>query len=116
MLAPRSKFLAVDAFFIFLMVQFFRGIPRELDEAAMMDGCGPWRIYWKILLPLSTPVLATAAIFSFIWAYDDFFGPLVYLNDVHRYTVPLALHTFVDDTVAATGDRCLRCRCSRSSL
>jgi len=92
------KFLAVDAFFIFLMVQFFRGIPRELDEAAMMDGCGPWRIYWKILLPLSTPVLATAAIFSFIWAYDDFFGPLVYLNDVHHYTVPLALRTFVDDT------------------
>ena len=48
------KFLAVDAFFIFLMVQFFRGIPRELDEAAMMDGCSPWRIYWKIMLPLST--------------------------------------------------------------
>src|SRR5262245_59409310 len=92
------KFLAADAFFIFLMVQFFRGLPRELDEAAMMDGCGPWRIYWKIIMPLSTPVLATAAIFSFIWAYDDFFGPLVYLNDVHRYTVPLALRTFVDDT------------------
>ena len=47
------KFLAADAFFIFLMVQFFRGIPRELDEAAMMDGCSPWRIYWKIMLPLS---------------------------------------------------------------
>ena len=47
------KFLAFDAFFIFLMVQFFRGIPRELDEAAMMDGCSPWRIYWKIMLPLS---------------------------------------------------------------
>ncbi len=68
------KFLAFDAFFIFLMVQFFRGIPRELDEAAMMDGCSPWRIYWKIMLPLSTPVLATAAIFSFIWTWDDFFG------------------------------------------
>src|SRR4030095_4484944 len=65
------EFLAVDAFFIFFMVQFFGGISRERDEAAMMDGCGPWRIYWKILLPLSTPVLATAAIFSFIWAYDD---------------------------------------------
>ena len=48
-------------FFIFLMVQFFRGIPRELDEAAMMDGCSAWRIYWKIMLPLSTPVLATAS-------------------------------------------------------
>lgn len=90
------KFLAVDAFFIFLMVQFFRGIPREIDEAAIMDGCGPWRIYWRIMLPLSTPVLATAAIFSFIWTYDDFLGPLIYLNDIHKWTVPLALRAFVD--------------------
>jgi multiple sugar transport system permease protein len=90
------KFLATDAFFIFLMVQFFRGIPRELDEAARMDGCGPWRIYWRVMLPLSTPVLATAAIFSFIWTYDDFLGPLIYLNDIAEYTVPLALRTFVD--------------------
>ncbi len=92
------KFLAVDAFFIFLMVQFFRGIPREIDEAAIMDGCGPWRIYWKIMLPLSTPVLATAAIFSFIWTYDDFLGPLIYLNDMKTYTVPLALRAFVDSS------------------
>ncbi len=92
------KFLAVDAFFIFLMVQFFRGIPREIDEAAIMDGCGPWRIYWKIMLPLSTPVLATAAIFSFIWTYDDFLGPLIYLNDMRSYTVPLALRAFVDSS------------------
>src|SRR5688572_10106339 len=96
LVVPRC--LAVDAFFIFLMVQFFRGIPREIDEAAIMDGCGPWRIYWKILLPLSTPVLATAAIFSFIWTYDDYFGPLVYLNDVRTYTVPLALRTFTDSS------------------
>jgi multiple sugar transport system permease protein len=90
------KFLAVDAFFIFLMVQFFRGLPRELDEAARMDGCGPWRIYWRIVLPLSTPVLATAAIFSFIWTWDDFLGPLIYLNNIANYTVPLALRAFVD--------------------
>jgi multiple sugar transport system permease protein len=92
------KFLAVDAFFIFLMVQFFRGIPRELDEAAVIDGCGPWRIYWSIMLPLSRPVLAAAAIFSFIWTWDDFFGPLLYLTDVANYTVPLALRGFVDAT------------------
>lgn len=92
------KFLAVDAFFIFLMVQFFRGLPRELDEAARMDGCGPWRIYWRIILPLSTPVLATAAIFSFIWTWDDFLGPLIYLNNIANYTVPLALRAFVDST------------------
>jgi multiple sugar transport system permease protein len=92
------KFLAADAFFIFLMVQFFRGLPRELDEAAMMDGCGPWRIYWKIVMPLSLPVLATAAIFSFLWTWNDFFGPLIYLNDIANYTVPLALRSFVDST------------------
>ena len=92
------KFLASDAFFIFLMVQFFRGIPKELDEAAMMDGCSPWRIYWKVMLPLSQPVLATAAIFTFIWTWDDFFGPLIYLNDMRQYTVTLGLRTFVDST------------------
>ena len=92
------KFLAVDAFFIFLMVQFFRGLPRELDEAAMIDGCGPWRIFLTIILPLSKPVLATAAIFSFLWTWNDFFGPLIYLNDVQNYTVPLALRGFIDAT------------------
>jgi pectin-derived oligosaccharide transport system permease protein len=92
------RFLAVDAFFVFLMVQFFRGIPREIDEAAIMDGCGPWRIYWRIMLPLSTPVLATAAIFSFIFTWDDFLGPLIYLSDMQDYTVPMALRTFVDAT------------------
>lgn len=92
------KFLAADAFFIFLMVQFFRGIPKELDEAARMDGASPWRIYWKIILPLSTPVLATAAIFTFIWTWDDFFGPLIYLSELRDYTVMLGLRTFTDST------------------
>jgi multiple sugar transport system permease protein len=92
------KFLASDAFFIFLMVQFFRGMPRELDEAAMIDGCSMFQIYWKIMLPLSIPVLTTAGIFTFIWTWDDFFGPLIYLNDIHNYTVTLALRSFVDST------------------
>ncbi|MBI1779416.1 MAG: carbohydrate ABC transporter permease [Proteobacteria bacterium] len=92
------KFMAADAFFIFLMVQFFRGIPRELDEAAMMDGCSPWRIYRKVILPLSLPVLATAAIFTFIFTWDDFFAPLIYLNDIGSYTVQLGLRAFVDSS------------------
>ncbi|WP_413988824.1 carbohydrate ABC transporter permease [Labrys okinawensis] len=95
------KFFAVDAFFIFLMVQFFRGLPRELDEAAQMDGCSAWRIYWKIILPLSVPVLATAAIFSFIWTWEDFFGPLIYLNDINTYTVQLGLRSMVDASGAS---------------
>jgi multiple sugar transport system permease protein len=90
------RFLAVDAFFVFLFVQFFRGIPRELDEAAIMDGCGPWRIYYKIMLPLSLPAIATASIFSFIWTWDDFFAPLIYLNDMQKYTYQVGLRTFID--------------------
>jgi multiple sugar transport system permease protein len=92
------KFFACDAFFIFLMVQFFRSIPNELQEAAMIDGCSPWRIYWNIMLPLSVPVLATAAIFTFIFTWEDFFGPLVYLSGIRNYTVALGLRTFVDST------------------
>ncbi|WP_176085534.1 carbohydrate ABC transporter permease [Martelella sp. HB161492] len=92
------KYFAVDAFFIFLMVQFFRGIPKELDEAAQMDGCSPWRIYRKVILPLSMPVLATAAIFSFIWTWEDFFGPLIYISDMKKYTVQLGLRSFVDSS------------------
>jgi multiple sugar transport system permease protein len=92
------KYLAVDSFFIFLMVQFFRGIPRELDEAAMIDGCSTFQIYYKIMLPLSVPVLTTAGIFTFIFTWDDFFGPLIYLNDMKNYTVTLALRSFVDST------------------
>jgi multiple sugar transport system permease protein len=92
------KFLAVDAFFIFLLVQFFRALPRELDEAAEIDGCSAFGIYWRIILPLSLPALATAAIFTFIFTWDDFFGPLVYLNDMGSYTVQLGLRSFVDST------------------
>jgi len=89
------RFLAGDAFFIFLMIQFFRQLPRELDEAAMIDGCSPFKIYWAIIMPLSLPAMATAAIFSFIWTWEDFLGPLVYLNDMKDYTVPLALRSFI---------------------
>ena len=90
------KLLATDSFFIFLLVQFIRGIPRELDEAAQLDGCGPIRIYWTVILPLMTPALATAAIFAFIWSWNDFFTPLLYLTDPDMYTVPLGLRAFVD--------------------
>lgn len=96
------KFLATDAFFVFLMVQFMRGIPRELDEAASLDGCGPWRTYWRIVLPLCRPALVTTSIFSFIWTWNDFFPQLIYLNDTDKYTVPRGLSLFVDQTSAAS--------------
>jgi pectin-derived oligosaccharide transport system permease protein len=92
------KFLATDAFFIFLMVQFIRGIPRELDEAARIDGCGHWRIFFRVLMPLMGPALATCAIFTFIWTWSDFFTPLIYLTDPNSYTVSVALKGFLDAT------------------
>jgi len=92
------KFLATDSFFIFLMVQFIRGIPRELDEAARIDGCGHFRIFTRVMLPLMGPALATTAIFTFIWTWSDFFTPLIYLTDPNAYTVPVALKGFLDAT------------------
>ncbi|MFE7503905.1 carbohydrate ABC transporter permease [Promicromonospora sp. NPDC057488] len=90
------KFLATDGFFVFLMIQFIRGLPKELDEAARIDGAGHGRIFVQILLPLMTPALATTAIFTFIWTWNDFFSQLIYLTDPNLYTVPVALRSFVD--------------------
>lgn len=90
------KFLATDAFFIFLMVQFIRSIPRDLDRAAALDGAGPYRTFWDIILPLMRPALVTTTIFTFIWTWNDFFVPLIYLTKNELYTVPLALNTLVD--------------------
>jgi multiple sugar transport system permease protein len=95
------KFLATDAFFVFLMVQFIRGIPRELDEAARIDGCDHWRIFSRVMLPLMGPAIATTAIFTFIWTWSDFFTPLIYLTDPFAYTVPVALRSFLDATAGS---------------
>jgi multiple sugar transport system permease protein len=92
------KLLATDGFFVFLMVQFIRGVPKELEEAARIDGCGHLAIFWRIILPLSVPALATTAIFTFIWTWNDFFSQLIFLTDPDMYTVPVALRTFVDAT------------------
>ncbi|GAB7191471.1 carbohydrate ABC transporter permease [Kineococcus sp. NUM-3379] len=92
------KFLATDAFFIFLMVQFIRTLPRELDDAARLDGCGHVGIFRRVILPLSVPALATTALFTFIRTWDDFLGPLLYLNDPNRWTVTQGLNAFLDST------------------
>jgi multiple sugar transport system permease protein len=91
-------FLATDAFFVFLMVQFMRGIPKELDEAARIDGCGVFSVFRYVMLPLSRPALVTTAIFSFIWTWNEFFRQLVYLSDLSEYTVPVAMTLFIDST------------------
>jgi len=91
------KFLG-DAFFVFLIVQFIRGIPRELDESAKIDGCGWFTLFWRIILPLSSPALITAGIFTFMGTWDDFFGQLIYLSDIKKFTVPLGLRLFLDSS------------------
>lgn len=94
------KFLAVDSFFIFLMVQFIRGLPRELDDAATVDGCGPIGVFWRIILPLMRPALTVTVVFTFIWTWNDFLAPLLYLTDPRNYTVPIALNAFLNATGA----------------
>jgi multiple sugar transport system permease protein len=93
-----GKFLASEAFFIFLIVQFIRNLPRELDESAKIDGANHWRVFWDIILPLCRPALITTAIFTFIWSWNDFFGPLIYLSTPDKYPLPLALQLFIDET------------------
>jgi multiple sugar transport system permease protein len=85
------------AFFIFLLRQFFMTIPRDLDEAAKIDGASSVRIFWNIILPLSKPALATVAIFSFIEHWNEFIGPLIYLNSPQLFTVSIGLRYFVSN-------------------
>lgn len=85
-------------FFIFLITQFMRNIPIELDEAAKIDGCNKFSIYFRIYLPLTKSALLTVAIFSFYWKWNDFIQPLIYLNKTALYTVSVALQLFSDPT------------------
>lgn len=84
------------AFFIFLMVQFFRGIPRELDEAAMIDGCGKAGILFRVLVPVVKPALVTSSIFAFYWIWQDFFQPLIFMSTTKKFTISLALNMYLD--------------------
>ncbi len=90
------NFLATNTFFVFLIVQFIRGIPLDLDQAAMVDGANAWQLFRLIILPITQPALVTTAIFTFIWNWDNFFSNLLYLNSVNMWTVPLGLRAFVD--------------------
>jgi len=89
---------ATYSFFVFMMLQFVRGIPRELDESAKIDGCNSFTIMWRIIMPLCTPAIISAAIFQFIWRWNDFLGPLIYVNSVSKYTISLALRMSLDVT------------------
>lgn len=87
-----------SVFFIFMIVQFIRSIPIDLDEAAMIDGASQFGVFFYVILPQLKPAVITAAIFSFYWTWDDFFGPLIYLTNPNLYTVSVALRNFSDST------------------
>jgi len=89
-------FFAITGFFVYLVTNFIDGIPRELDEAAKIDGCSFYGIFARIILPLSVPALITTGLFSFIWRWDDFLGPLLYLQRTPQFPASLALRMFAD--------------------
>ncbi len=99
-LVPR--FLATDAFFVFLLVQFMRSLPKEIEEAAIIDGCGKAGVFLRIIIPLAIPALVTTALFTFLWTWDDFFNHLLYLTTPATFTVSRALRTFVGDAGAVS--------------
>jgi len=84
-----------SAFFIFLIRQYMRTIPRDLDDAARVDGLNTWQIFWRIILPLSTPVLTVCAVFTFLWSWNNLLGPLIYLDSGDKFTVALGLANLV---------------------
>lgn len=89
--------LAVNAFFVFLLVQFFRGLPRDLDEAAEIDGCNSFSTLTRVLLPLCKPALFSVCIFQFIWTWNEFFNTLIYINSVSKFPVALGLRMVLDN-------------------
>lgn len=90
--------LATDTFFVFLLVQFLRGIPRDMEEAALIDGCNAVQLLWHIIVPLLKPAIISVVVFQFIWTMNDFMGPLIYLASVEKYPVSLALKMSIGAT------------------
>jgi oligogalacturonide transport system permease protein len=98
---------ACTPFFNYMMIQFFRGLPFALDEAAAIDGCNTFHVYWRILMPLCKPALFSAAIFQFIWTWNGFFNALIYINSVRKYPIVLALRMSLDVTSASNWNQVL---------
>src|SRR4051812_9782869 len=88
------SFFALAAFYIFLLRQFFMTIPRELEEAARLDGCSTFGVFWNVIIPLSKPALLTVALFTFIASWNDFLGPLIYTQSLENKTLALGLNAF----------------------
>lgn len=91
-----AAMFACYPFFIYMLIQFMRGLPNELDESAYIDGCGTFKVLYRILLPLLKPAIFSAGLFQFLWTYNDYFNSLIYINSVKKFTVSLALRLSID--------------------
>lgn len=89
---------ATDTFFVFMLVQFLRGIPRDMEEAAVIDGCNPLQLLWHVVVPMLKPAIISVVVFQFIWTMNDFMSPLIYLSTVEKYPVSLALKMSIGAT------------------
>ncbi|WP_162011717.1 carbohydrate ABC transporter permease [Streptococcus sp. S784/96/1] len=87
---------AQEPFFVYMLIQFLRSIPRDLDEAAIIDGCNSFSVLWRVLLPALKPALISCIIFQFVWSFNDFLGPLIYVSSVEKYPVAMALKMSID--------------------
>jgi len=94
---------AASGFGVFMLAQFFRDLPVDLEEAARMDGCGRWLVFWHVILPLSRSALATLAIFTFVGSWNNFMAPLVFLDSLNRYTLPVGIALFQSSYAAEFG-------------
>lgn len=98
---------ATEGFFVFMIIQFMRGLPQELEEAAVIDGCNSFQILLYVLVPMLMPAIISVALFQFMWSMNDFLGPLVYLSSVEHYPVSLALKMSIDVTEATSWNQIL---------
>jgi oligogalacturonide transport system permease protein len=98
---------AGDTYFVYMQIQFLRGIPKELEEAAEIDGCGIMQRLWYIIVPMLKPTIASCALFQFMWASNDFMGPLIYVNTVAKYPVSIFLRMSMDADVGFEWNRVL---------
>ncbi|MBW4085098.1 carbohydrate ABC transporter permease [Paenibacillus sp. S150] len=98
---------ATSAFFIYLMIQFIRGLPRDLDEAATIDGCNSFTVLTRVLLPLCKPAIFSVGIFQFMWTWNDFFNSIIYISSVRKFTVSLGLRLSLDASSAVSWNQVL---------
>ncbi|MGR7923097.1 carbohydrate ABC transporter permease [Zobellella denitrificans] len=92
---------ATQGFFVFMLIQFLRGIPTDMEEAAQIDGCNSWQVLWYVVVPMLKPAIISVALFQFMWSVNDFLGPLIYISSVDKYPIALALKMSIDVTEGA---------------